>query len=42
MKFLPASRLQPECGRGVETYYDPPGARKVAEEIKTAVRERLS
>ena len=25
---------EPECGHGVESYYDPPGARKVAEKIK--------
>ena len=25
-----------ECGHGVESYYDPPGARKVAEKIKAA------
>jgi len=27
---------EPECGHGVESYYDPPGARKVAEKIKAA------
>jgi hypothetical protein len=27
---------QPECGHGVEGYYDPPGARKTAEKIKAA------
>lgn len=27
---------EPECGRGVESYYDPPGARKVAEKIRAA------
>jgi hypothetical protein len=27
---------QPECGHGVESYYDPPGARKVAEKIRAA------
>lgn len=25
---------EPECGHGVESYYDPPGARKVAEKIR--------
>jgi hypothetical protein len=29
---------QPECGHGVESYYDPPGARKVAEKIKSRWR----
>jgi hypothetical protein len=27
---------EPPCGRGVESFYDPPGARKVAEKIKAA------
>lgn len=27
---------QPKCGHGVESYYDPPGARKVAEKIQAA------
>jgi hypothetical protein len=27
---------EPECGHGVESYYDPPGARKIAEKIKAA------
>jgi len=27
---------QPRCGRGVESYYDPPGARKVAQRIAAA------
>jgi hypothetical protein len=27
---------EPQCGHGVESYYDPPGARKVAEKIRAA------
>lgn len=37
MESLAQSWLhQPVCGQGVESYYDPPGARKTAEKIKAA------